>query len=131
MNDMQVAGVYIAVNIILLVYLALRVVGNRRRGSISIGDGGDERLTLAIRVHGNASENMPIAMIGLAAMVHLQAGALLIHICGGAFTAGRLMHAFGLSNGVLFGRQLGMLLTWLSMLAIAGIILWKAFSPVV
>ena len=131
MNHIQVAGVYIAVNIILVIYLALRVVGNRRRGKVSIGDGGDEKLALAIRVHGNAAENIPLAMIGLIAMVSLQAGALLIHICGGAFTAGRLLHAFGFSNGIILGRQFGMLLTWLSMLAIAGIILWKAFSPVV
>ena len=131
MNDMQVAGVYIAVNILLLIYLALRVVGNRRRGKISLGDGGDEKLERAIRVHGNASENVPIAMIGLIAMVSLQAGALLIHICGGAFTAGRILHAFGLSGGILVGRQLGMLLTWLSLLAIAAVILWKVFSPVV
>ena len=103
MNDMQVAGVYIAVNIILLVYLALRVVGNRRRGRVPIGDGGDERLALAIRVHGNASENIPLAMIGLVAMVSMQAGAMLIHICGGAFTLGRLIHAFGYSKGILLG----------------------------
>lgn len=131
MNDMQTAGVYIAVNILLLIYLALRVVRNRRRGKIRLGDGGDEGMERAIRVHGNASENIPIAMIGLVAMVSLQAGALMIHICGSVFTAGRLIHAFGLSTGALAGRQLGMLLTWLSMLAIAGIILWKAFSPVV
>lgn len=130
MNDMQVAGVYIAANIILLVYLAFRVVQRRFRGKISIGDGGDEKLALAIRVHGNASEYVPAAMIGLLAMISLQAGALLIHICGGAFTAGRLLHAFGFSKGVLLGRQFGIVLTWLSLLAMAGVILWKAFSPV-
>lgn len=130
MSDMQVAGVYVAVNIILLVYLAFRVVQRRLRGKVSVGDGGDENLALAIRVHGNASEYVPAAMIGLVVLVMLQAGSLLLHICGGAFTAGRLLHAFGFSKGILPGRQIGMLLTWLSMLSIAGLILWKAFSPV-
>ena len=69
-------------------------------------------------------------MIGLLAMTMLQAGSLLIHILGGAFTFGRLLHAFGFTKGVLPGRQLGMVVTWTSMLAIAGVILWKAFTPV-
>ena len=130
MTDMQVAGVYVAANILLLVYLAFRVVQRRFRDKISIGDGGDKDLALAIRVHGNASEYVPAAMIGLIVLVMLHAGSLLIHICGGAFTAGRLLHAFGFSRSVLPSRQLGVVLTWLSMLAIAGVILWKAFTPV-
>lgn len=130
MTDMQTAGIYIAVNILLLVYLAFRVVSRRLPQRISIGDGGDERLALAIRVHANASEYVPAAMIGLIAMTMLGAGSLLIHIAGGGFTAGRLIHAFGFSKNIIPARQLGMVLTWLSMLAIAGIILWKAFTPV-
>ena len=131
MSDMQIAGVYVAINIILLVYLAFRVVQRRFRGKISLGDGGDESLALAIRVHGNASEYVPAAMIGLLSMVWLNAGPWLIHICGAAFTAGRLLHAFGFSKSILPGRQFGMVLTWTAMLAIAGVILWKAFTPVV
>lgn len=130
MTDLQTAGVYIAINIILLVYLAFRVVGRRLKGQVSIGDGGNEDLALAIRVHGNATEYVPAAMIGLLALTMLQAGSMIVHILGGAFTAGRLLHAFGLAKTLLPGRQLGMVLTWLSMLGIAGVILWKAFSPV-
>ena len=130
MTDLQTAGVYIAVNIILLVYLAFRVVTRRFKGKVVLGDGGDQDLALAIRVHGNAAEYVPAAMIGLLALTMLQAGSLIIHILGGAFTFGRLLHAFGFSKGVLPGRQIGMMLTWLPMLGIAGVILWKAFTPV-
>jgi len=130
MTDIQTAGVYIAVNILLLVFLALRVVSRRLKGQVSIGDGGNDNLSLAIRVHGNASEHIPAAMIGLLALTMLQAGSLFIHILGGAFTAGRLLHAFGLSKTVLPARQIGIVATWLSMLGMAGVILWKVFGPV-
>lgn len=130
MTDFQIAGIYIAVNILLLVYLAFRVVARRLPQRVSIGDGGDERLALAIRVHGNASEYIPAALVGLWAMASLGAGSLLINVLGGAFTFGRVLHAFSFSKNIIPGRQLGMVLTWFSMIAIAGVILWKAFAPV-
>ncbi|MEO1476891.1 MAG: MAPEG family protein, partial [Pseudomonadota bacterium] len=80
MTSMQAVGVYIAVNILLVVYLAIRVVSQRLRTKVGIGDGGDEKLGLAIRVHGNATENIPVAMAGLLSLAFLSAPALWIHI---------------------------------------------------
>ena len=67
-------------------------------------------------------------MVGLFAAAALGAPTLWLHLAGGAFTLGRLLHAFGLGSGFLQGRQLGMVLTWTSMIAIAGILLWLAFT---
>ncbi|MEL6244035.1 MAG: MAPEG family protein [Pseudomonadota bacterium] len=128
MTSMQAVGVYIAVNILLVVYLAIRVVSQRLRTKVGIGDGGDEKLGLAIRVHGNATENIPVAMAGLLSLAFLSAPALWIHIAGGAFTLGRLLHAFGFGGGVIIFRQIGMMLTWLALLGLAGAILWQVFA---
>ena len=56
MSALQVASVYIAVNILMLVWLALRVVGHRFRGKISIGDGGSVDLGISHRVHRRSEE---------------------------------------------------------------------------
>ena len=51
MSALQVASVYVAINILMLVWFGLRVVARRFRGKISMGDGGSEDLARAIRVH--------------------------------------------------------------------------------
>ncbi len=128
MTTLEAAGVYIAVNILLIVYLALRVVRLRFSTGTSIGDGGHEPLSLAVRVHGNATEYIPVVLIGLLAIALLDGPALMIHVVGGTFTFGRLLHAFGLSTTTLNARKLGIILSWLGMLATTGCLLWLIFS---
>ena len=130
MTSFQIAAVYIAVNLLLLVWLALRVVTYRRQSKVSLGDGGHEALTLAIRVHGNASEYIPAAMAGMLAMAALSTGPWAMHIVGLGFTIGRLLHATGLGRGILPFRQIGIVLTWVGLVAMAAILVWEAFGTV-
>lgn len=128
MSALEVAGVYVAINILMLVWFAMRVVARRFRGKISMGDGGSEDLARAIRVHGNASEYVPPMLIGLLALAFLDAPIWSLHALGIGFTLGRLMHALGMSGGPLISRQLGMMLTWTAMAIVSLAILYLVFT---
>lgn len=128
MSALQVASVYIAINILLLVWLAIRVVSRRFRGKISMGDGGSEDLATAIRVHGNASEYTPAMLIGLLALAFLQGPVWGIHALGIGFTVGRISHAIGMGSGPILLRQLGIVLTWTAMVILSLALLYMVFS---
>jgi len=128
MSELQVASVYIAINMLILVWLAFRVVSRRRSGKISIGDGGSDDLAVAIRVHGNASEYIPATLVGFLALAFLESPVWGLHALGIAFTLGRLMHVFGMGSGPIIFRQLGVLLTWLTMIIVSLAILYHAFT---
>ncbi len=128
MSALEVASVYIAVNILILIWLAFRVVSRRFRGKISQGDGGSDDLAIAIRVHGNASEYIPGMLVGLLVLAFLQAPTWAIHALGIAFTLGRLMHVVGMSSGPIQFRQVGILLTWSSMIILSLVMLYLVFT---
>lgn len=128
MSALQVASVYIAINILMLVWLAFRVVSRRFRGKISMGDGGSEDLAKAIRVHGNASEYTPAMLIGLLALAFLQGPIWSIHALGIGFTVGRISHAIGMGSGPIILRQLGIVLTWTTMVILSLALLYLVFS---
>lgn len=128
MTALQVAAVYIAVNILIIVYLAIRVVTRRFSGKISMGDGGSESLATAIRVHGNATEYIPATLVGLLALAFLSAPIWAIHAFGIGFTLGRLLHAVGMARGPIQFRQLGMVLTWSAMVILSLALLYLAFT---
>lgn len=126
MTAIEVAAIHVAINTLLLVWLAFRVVMHRMRTRTSIGTGNDPGLELAVRVHGNAAEYAPIAMIGLVVGALLNLPVWAVHALGGVFTGGRLVHAIGFGAGIIPLRQLGMVLTWTGMLGIAGALVWAA-----
>ena len=128
MNSTQAAAIYVGVNIALLVFLGARVVGRRRSAQVSVGDGGDAALNLRIRTHGNASEYIPAFLVGLFMTASLGLAVWGVHVLGAVFTLGRVLHAIGLSGTVMPARAFGMILTWLPMLAVAGLLVWQALT---
>ena len=127
MTVLEIAAIYVGVNLLLLFYLSFRVVGVRFRKKISLGTGGDPDMEVRVRSHGNATEYIPGAMVALVVLALLQAPAALIHALGIGFTLGRMLHAFGMS-GPIQARQFGMILTWLGYLGFAGALIWFAFA---
>lgn len=125
MNSTEAAAIYVGLNIALLVVLGAMVVGRRVAARVSLGDGGDEKLNLRIRVHGNATEYVPAFLVGLFMSASLGLAVWQVHALGGAFTLGRIAHAVGLWNTINLARSLGMLLTWLPMMAMAGLLVWQ------
>jgi len=128
MSAYQVAAIYVSVNMLILVWLAFRVVVIRFKAKVAYGDGGSEPLSRAIRTHGNATEYIPIALIGLCVLATLSPVIWFIHAGGISLTLGRILHAFGFSGNILRVRQMGMMLTWGAILFIAGALLWTVFS---
>jgi len=93
-----VVAFYAGLTGLLLVVLALRVSARRMRLKVGLGDGGDELLRRAIRVHANAVEwALPILLLLTLAELN-RAPPLLLHICGIALLIGRITHALAVSR---------------------------------
>ncbi len=130
MTLFEIVALYVAINILIFFCLTYLVIRQRKGQKISIGHGNSESMEGAIRVHGNFSEYTPIVLIGLFAMAGLNASPLWLHGVGIAFTLGRLLHAFGYSKttGTSFGRLLGMVITLLTLLVVAGYLLFTVIT---
>jgi uncharacterized membrane protein YecN with MAPEG domain len=124
-----ITSIYAALGAILVVLLALRVVLHRRRTAVGLGDGGDRDLQQCIRVHANAIENLPLALLLLLLLELRGIPAPWLHGLGAAVIVSRLLHAWGFSRrkGVSMGRFAGTLGTWLVMLLMAAMLLVHAF----
>ncbi|WP_409020231.1 MAPEG family protein [Brevundimonas vesicularis] len=107
--------------ILLVLALSTLVVRRRRRFQIAFGDGGHEPLRDAIRAFGNATEYVPIGICALILLAFLGVPPWLIHGVGGVMFTGRCIHGLGMiyQTDPSFGRVVGMLLTWLSLLMAA------------
>jgi uncharacterized membrane protein YecN with MAPEG domain len=110
----HITALYTGILAILIVVLASRVVAVRRSAAVSFGDGGSELLIRRIRVHGNATENIPIGLLIMLVLELNGASAALLHGLGISLTVGRIAHAQGLSGsaGTSVGRFLGTVVSW-------------------
>lgn len=120
-----VTALYAALCAILILALAARVIVLRWSTKTGIGDGGDRRLARAIRVHGNAVEYVPIALLLLLVAELSGASPALLHGCGAALVAARVAHAQGLTGtaGTSIGRFLGTTVTFLVIATLAAVAL--------
>lgn len=112
----MVSALYVVFGALLIIKFSLDVVRLRRQYRISIGDGGVSDLQLAIRIHGNAVEYIPLATLLLVVMEMNGADIWLIHLLGLFFFFGRLLHAWGLRSRTMLWRRNGMILTFLTLL---------------
>lgn len=121
MELFEIATLFTAINILILFALTFLVIRQRRSQEISMGHDGNEEMQRAIRVHGNFTEYAPLAMIALFAMAACGASATWMYGIGGAFTLGRIMHAFGYSKTTSksIGRFYGTVITLISLLVMA------------
>jgi uncharacterized membrane protein YecN with MAPEG domain len=105
----------------LLVLLGLAVSLQRRRHRIGVGSGEQPALELAIRVHGNAAEHIPAALILLLLFELNGAPAIAVHAAGIVLVLARVAHASGLASsaGTTRRRFFGTAATWLLMLVLA------------
>lgn len=131
MTAAQAAALWSGLLILLLVILSVRVVLQRQKHRVVLGDGGNPDLTLAGRVFGNAVEYIPVCVGALAVLTLLGMPAYTIHAVGGVLFLGRILHATGLTAGKPTpGRLIGMILTYLALLAAAGMLVVHAFVGV-
>jgi len=107
---------------LLFVALSARVIVQRRRAHVSVGDGNDQSLRQKMRVHANFAEYTPIGLV-LLGLTELQGAPYwVVHLLGLMLLTGRLAHAAGMgaSPQRLSFRVAGMVLT-LAMITLAGL----------
>jgi uncharacterized membrane protein YecN with MAPEG domain len=119
---------YVGLLGLILIFLSVKIIQNRRFAKISLGDDGNSLLQSKIRAHGNFIEYAPIFLIML---ISVEIGGLnkyFIHLFGIIFTIGRISHAYGMmiseirSKDFLF-RQIGMFCTFFCLGILALILL--------
>ena len=116
---------YASLLTLLYIGLSINIIRLRFKLKVGLGDGGKEPLIKAIRIHGNFSEYMPLALILLAGFELSGASSFWVHLFGAVLFLGRILHAMGLSRsvGTSMPRVLGTLsmFTVLVILAIANV----------
>lgn len=130
MLRLEIAALYCGVNILLLLVLAYLVTQGRRTHKITLGDGGHEGMSRAIRAHANAAEYIPAALVGLVVLSLFEALPVwVLHAGGISLTLGRILHGWGLHTGVLnMPRRLGTAFSWLSYLIIGVALIYVGLS---
>ncbi|MBS0254502.1 MAG: MAPEG family protein [Proteobacteria bacterium] len=109
---------------LLLLGTAFDTVRQRFRLMLPHGDGGDARLLSATRAHGNLAEHAPVVLILLGLLEQSGADPFALRLVAGGFALGRVAHVWGLYHprpkGPPPARSAGVLLTWLTLLVLAG-----------
>lgn len=91
----MITSLYAGLLAMLLFILSIRVIGLRGNPAFSFiahGKGDEELLQRAIRAHGNFTEYVPMMLILLGFLELSEASELKLHLLGGAFLLGRVMH---------------------------------------
>ncbi len=127
---MAITAFYAALLGLFFVFLSFRVIGWRRLKSVELGHGEDSELLRRMRVHANFAEYVPFALLLMAIAESMTAPRPLIHVAGLILIAGRLIHAYGLSQSphILRFRVGGMILTFTA-LALSAIICLSLSLP--
>lgn len=113
---------YLGIHGFMAVIFALNVIRQRWRTKVSLGHGDKPELLTATRIFGNHNEYAPLLLLLLYVSETQGASAMFVHSIGILFTAGRLLHAIGLSikpHGPSIYRFVGMNATFASLIACA------------
>ncbi len=115
----EISGFYCALLAIIGITLQLLVGRERFRSGISLGDGGDTRLQVAIRRQANFIEQVPLALLLLVVAEINGAPGWWLHLLGVVLLTARVIHPLGLDTVEMrrFPRFIGSLATILIMFA--------------
>lgn len=119
---MPITVYYASLLALLYIYLSIRIIGVRKEVRALIGDGGNKKLSRAIRVHANFSEYVPLTLLLLLCLEKGDVNTVVVHTLAAWFFIARVVHAYGVSqtNENLKFRIFGMYST-LSIIAISSV----------
>ncbi len=131
MTSAQAAALQVGLLIVFMMSLKFYVGNRRYRLKVPPGDVANVEFGRAARVQLNAVEDVPVLMIGIAGLAALGMPAWYIHLAGLVLLVSRIGHAVGLSGsgGFSLGRSLGTLGTIIVYIAVAGALVFHAFTP--
>lgn len=113
------------------IWLMIRCGQARAKGSVSIGDGGDDFLIRRMRAHANFVESAPFVLILISALEVTGGTNNWLWGLGIVYIVGRLAHGFGMDGGALGkGRMVGTLVTFVTLIGLAGWALWRVYAAV-
>lgn len=123
---MHILPLYAALLALLFVALSIRTLLLRRSMKIGVGDGGNPQMLRAMRVHSNFAEYVPLALLMLYLVEVRGAYPVFVHALGLCLLAGRLLHAYGVSQARenYNFRVAGMALTFTTLLSSAAYLLF-------
>lgn len=112
------------------VVLSVRVIGQRRNDSVSLGTGDSKTLERRVRAHGNLAEYGPFGLILLGLAEIQAANAVVLGVLALLLVGGRLAHGFALSfsAGNVPFRVGGMFSTFTAIICLALLNLWIVMS---
>ncbi|MEL6528860.1 MAG: MAPEG family protein [Pseudomonadota bacterium] len=130
--SLSITAVTAAVMALLLLATAIETVSKRLKLKAAFGDADDPALIAATRSHGNLAEHAPIVLIMLGLLELGGANSTLLISTAAAFVLGRFAHVVGLHQPSEPGkaplaRQIGVILTWLTILVLAILLLAGVF----
>ncbi|WP_122075383.1 MAPEG family protein [Pseudophaeobacter sp. EL27] len=116
---LAITSLYAGAAALMFVYLTLAVSRLRIKHRVSVGDGDNRAILVAIRAQGNFVEYTPIGLILMAAAETQGAPTLALHALGAMLIGGRLLHAIGFTRHpqILILRQAGIVLNLVMVLA--------------
>ena len=125
-----ITALYASLLALIILWLSYNVVNFRRKRQVDLGDGGHDDGIRHIRAQQNTIEYIPLILI-LMAVYEINNGLpLILHITGIVLVIARIIYPLGLvaKKGASFGRFYGTLFTWLCLLALIVLNLFKVIS---
>ena len=130
MTGFEIVTLY--TGLFVLFFIGLKINAGRVRASekVNFGEGSNEAMRQAMRVQGNAVEDVPVTLIGLYGLAALSAPSLLLHGLGASFVIFRILHAvtLGGKTGSGPGRLIGTLGTLIVMIVTGGACIYFAVT---
>ena len=124
---LSITALYAGILALIVIALGINVTVHRVKLSVPLGDGGNALMLRMIRLHANAIEYLPLALV-LMAIYELNGGShTLLHIAGIVLIVGRILQSWNMWSTAMpgFGRIAGQSSTWLTIVALALLNLWK------
>ena len=126
----SITALYAAILGLIILALGINVTVHRVKLKVSLGDGGNPEMLRMIRLHGNAIEYVPLALLLMLAYELNGGWHSALHIIGIALIAGRLIQTMAMWSTEVAGtgRGIGQSLNWLSIAVLAVLNLWKVLA---
>jgi len=118
---LSITALYAGILSLIMVALAINVTIHRAKLRVPMGDGGNAIMLRMIRLHGNAVEYLPLALL-LMAIYEINGGwHSALHAAGIALVVARILQSWNMWSTDIagFGRISGQSLTWLTIITLA------------
>ncbi|PFG58065.1 hypothetical protein ATG66_0595 [Vibrio sp. ES.051] len=117
----MITALYASILALLMIWLAVQVIKQRRLNQVAYADGGVEALQIVRSAQSNATEYIPITLILMVLLELNSAYPTWIHLTGIIFIIGRVIHARGILKEDLKRRIRGMQVTFLVILSLVAL----------